>query len=497
MASTHIQKLMEQSPYVGLTFDDVTLVTQYADFLPDEASTKSKFSRNITLNIPFVSAAMDTVTEASMAIAIATMGGIGVVHKNLTIERQAYEVSKVKHYANGLIQSPVVFKDTDSIGDILRTKEEKSYPFSGFPIVDKGNNLVGILTAKDLKFAQPSYLVKDVMTSELITASSDTTLDQAYTLMTKNKIGKLPLVDRENRLVGLYSFHDVDALHSGTEKEQNFDSKYQLRVSAAMSPYDHERAEALFDAGVDAFVIDTAHGHSKGVLETVKELKKKYPEVDVVAGNVGTGEGAKALLDAGADGVKVGIGPGSICTTRVVAGVGIPQITAIYEAAKAVGGEIPIIADGGIKQSGDVAKAIAVGASSVMIGSILAATEESPGEKIIHQGRRFVIYRGMGSLEAMKSGKGSRERYSQGGVDDANKLIPQGIEGRVPYRGGTTDVLHQYAGGLKFSLGYCGARNIPELQDKAIMYRVTAAGLKEAHPHDIQVVRDAPNYRSV
>ncbi|MCM8528910.1 MAG: IMP dehydrogenase, partial [Lentisphaeraceae bacterium] len=288
---------MEQSPYVGLTFDDVTLVTQYADFLPEDTSIKSKFSRNINLNIPFVSAAMDTVTEAGMAIAIANMGGIGVVHKNLSIEAQAHEVSKVKHYANGLIQNPVVFKDTDTVGDILRTKEEKSYPFSGFPIIDNSNNLVGILTAKDLKFATPSSPVKEVMTSELITAGSETTLDQAYALMIKNKIGKLPLVNSENRLVGLYSFHDVDALHSGTEKEQNFDSKYQLRVSAAMSPYDHQRAEALFDAGVDAFVIDTAHGHSRGVIETVKELKKKYPEVDVVAGNVGTGEGAKALLD--------------------------------------------------------------------------------------------------------------------------------------------------------------------------------------------------------
>ena len=497
MASKHIIKLMEESHFVGLTFDDVTLVTQYADFLPHETSIKSKFSRNITLNIPFVSAAMDTVTEARMAIVIANMGGIGVIHKNLSIEGQANEVSKVKHYANGLIQNPVVFRDTDSIGHILQTKEEKSYPFSGFPILDSGNNLVGILTAKDLKFANANHLVKDAMTSNLITADSETTLDEAYTLMIKNKIGKLPLVNSENRLVGLYSFHDVDALHSGTEKGQNFDAKYQLRVSAAMSPFDFERAEALFDAGVDAFVIDTAHGHSKGVIDTVKELKLKYPEIDVVAGNVGTGEGAKALMDAGADGIKVGIGPGSICTTRVVAGVGIPQITAIYEAARAVKGEVPVIADGGIKQSGDVAKALAVGAGSVMIGSILAATEERPGEKIIHQGRRFVIYRGMGSLEAMKAGKGSRERYSQGNIDDTNKLIPQGIEGRVPFRGEATDVLHQYAGGLQFSLGYCGARDIQELQEKAMMYRVTAAGLKEAHPHDIQVVRDAPNYRSV
>ena len=497
MASKHIVKLMEQSPYLGLTFDDVTLVTQYADFLPHETSIKSRFSRNISLNIPFVSAAMDTVTEARMAIAIANMGGIGVIHKNLSFEAQAHEVSQVKHHANGLIQNPVVFKNTDLVGDVLRAKNEKSYPFSGFPILDDRGNLVGILTAKDLKFASHTSSVSDAMTSTLITAAAETTLDQAYALMIENKIGKLPLVNKQNKLVGLYSFHDVVALHSGIEKEQNLDDRYQLRVAAAMSPYDYERAEALFDAGVDAFVIDTAHGHSKGVLETVAELKRKYPEVDVVAGNVGTGDGAKALLDAGADGVKVGIGPGSICTTRVVAGVGIPQITAIYEAAKAVGGEIPIIADGGIKQSGDVAKALAVGAGSVMIGSILAATEESPGEKIIHQGRRFVIYRGMGSLEAMKAGKGSRERYSQGNIEDTNKLIPQGIEGRVPFRGEATDVLHQYAGGLQFSLGYCGARTIEELQEKAIMYQVTSSGLKEAHPHDIQVVRDAPNYRSV
>jgi IMP dehydrogenase len=495
MTNTHISQLMQESPYMGLTFDDVTLVTRYADFLPDETSVGSLFSRNIKLNIPFVSAAMDTVTEAPMAIALATLGGIGVIHKNLSIEKQAAEVEKVKHYSNGLIQTPVVFKDTQTVGDVLFTKETSSYPFSGFPIINEQEKLVGILTAKDLKFANPNVPVREAMTSNLITSGPNTTLEQAYEKMFKNKIGKLPLVDSQGALVGLYSFHDVHALNSGSQKEQNIDSQYQLRVAAAMSPFDYERAAALVDAGVDALVIDTAHGHSKGVIDTVKELKKIYNNVDVVAGNVGTGEGAKALLDAGADAVKVGIGPGSICTTRVVAGVGIPQITAIYQAAKAVNGEIPIIADGGIKQSGDVAKALAVGASSVMMGSLLAATEESPGEKILHQGRRFVVYRGMGSLEAMKAGKGSRERYSQGDIEDASKLIPQGIEGRVAYRGETADVIHQYAGGLKFSLGYCGSKTISELQENAIMFRVSTAGLREAHPHDIQVVKDAPNYR--
>ena len=498
MTNKHIDAMMSQNPYQGLTFDDVTLLTRYADFLPDEADVSSKFSRNITLNIPFASAAMDTVTEAPMAIAIAQMGGIGVVHKNLSAERQAAEVEKVKHYANGLIQNPVSFSPTQTVGDVLTAKENKAYPFSGFPIVDGAGTLVGILTAKDLKFASREMLVSVAMTETLITAAPGTTLNEAYELMIENKIGKLPLVDGKGKLTGLYSFHDIGVLHQDTKSEQNLDEKYQLRVAAAMSPYDYDRAQALVDAGVDALVIDTAHGHSKGVIETVKELKTKYGDsVDVVAGNVGTGEGAKALYEAGADAIKVGIGPGSICTTRVVAGVGVPQITAVYEAARAVNFQIPIIADGGIKQSGDVAKAIAVGASCVMVGSLLAATEESPGEKILHQGRRFVIYRGMGSMEAMKSGKGSRERYSQGDIEDSNKLIPQGIEGRVPFRGDASSVLHQYAGGLKFSLGYCGTRTIPELQENAILYKVSAAGLREAHPHDIQVVKDAPNYRPV
>lgn len=482
---------------MGLTFDDVTLVTRYADFLPHEAEITSNFSRNIKVNIPFVSAAMDTVTESNMAIAMAQMGGIGVIHKNMDIEKHAAEVEKVKHYANGLIQNPVTFKSNQKVGDVLDAKEDNSYPFSGFPIVDDSGLLVGILTAKDLKFANPTMTVAEAMTANLITAAPGTSLDEAYNLMIENKIGKLPLVDNKGKLTGLYSFHDIYALHQGTQNEQNFDEKYQLRVAAAMSPYDYDRSAALVTAGVDALVIDTAHGHSKGVIETVKELKKKYPNVDVVAGNVGTGDGAKALLDAGVDAVKVGIGPGSICTTRVVAGVGVPQITAVYEAAKAVQGEIPIIADGGIKQSGDVAKAVAVGASTVMVGSLLAATEESPGEKIIHQGRRFVIYRGMGSLEAMKKGKGSRERYSQGDIEDSSKLIPQGIEGRVPFRGTAESVLHQYAGGLRFSLGYCGTKTIKQLQQEAILYKVSPAGLREAHPHDIQLVKDAPNYRSV
>ncbi len=498
MKNPHVDALLGRDPYLGLTFDDVSLVTQYADFLPQDASIKSRFSRNIELNIPFVSAAMDTVTEAPMAIAIARLGGIGVLHKNMSAKAQAAEVRKVKLHSNGLIQQPVSFRDSDDIATVLRTKQEKGLPFSGFPILDANDRVVGILTAKDLKFITDRKVsVASVMTGKLISASAGTTLEQAYKIMTEARIGKLPLLDDKGNLAGLYSFHDVRALMTGSSKQENLDSRYQLRVAAAISPYDYERAEALINAGVDAITIDTAHGHSKGVVDTVRELKKRYgSKVDVVAGNVGTGEGAKALADAGADGVKVGIGPGSICTTRVVCGVGIPQISAIWTASRALPLDVPVIADGGIKQSGDVPKAIAAGASAVMMGGLLAATEESPGEKVMHQGRRFVVYRGMGSLEAMKAGQGSRERYGQGDVEDSSQLVPQGIEGQVPYRGTVSSVLHQFAGGLRFSLGYNGARSVAELQSKARMVQVTSAGLREAHPHDIQMIRDAPNYRN-
>ncbi len=495
MGNAQIDEFMLAYRHEGLTFDDISLITQYADFLPEKSDLSTSFSRNIKLNIPFVSAAMDTVTESEMAVAMAKLGGIGVIHKNLSVEEQADEVRKVKHYLNGFIRRPVVFHPDQTVEDMFRAKDSKKYSFSGFPIVNSDGSLVGIVTARDIKFLTDySRKLSEVMTRNLVTAPEDTNLEKAFEMMVSNKVGKLPTVDAKGTLTGLYSFTDVKTLIENIEPAYNRDREHRLRVAAAISPYDEARAEALAEADVDAFVIDTAHGHSKGVMETLKMLKSRYPEIDIIAGNIATGEAAKALLDAGADAVKVGIGPGSICTTRVVAGVGTPQVTAVYEVTKAIGGEIPIIADGGIKQSGDVAKAIATGASSVMMGSVLAATLESPGEKIIHHGRRYVIYRGMGSLEAMKKNKGSRERYGQSEVDDSKKLVPQGVEGMVPYRGALWEVIHQFAGGLRYSLGYCGGRSLKEFQAKARFIKVSGAGLKEAHPHDITMLKDAPNY---
>jgi len=383
------------------------------------------------------------------------------------------------------------------VEEMLFEKERKKYSFSGFPIVDENGILLGIVTARDIKFLTDKNIkLKNVMTKNLITAPEKTPLLDAFKIMVKEKVGKLPTVDKKGKLKGLYSFHDVKTLIENIEPYYNRDKDHRLRVAAAIGPYDEERAAALASSGVDVFIVDTAHGHSKGVIETVKIIKKKYPEIDIIAGNVATAEGAKALADAGADAVKVGIGPGSICTTRVVAGVGIPQLTAVFEAASALKDSVPVIADGGIHQSGDVAKAIAVGASSVMMGSVLAGTQESPGEKIIHHGRRYVTYRGMGSLEAMKKAKGSRERYGQPDVDDDRKIVPQGIEGLVPYRGSVGEVIHQFTGGLRYSLGYAGARNIRQFQEKTKLVRITNAGLKEAHPHDIMMLKDAPNYTS-
>ncbi len=497
MISPKLVAFMQAFTHEALTFDDVSLVTQYADFLPADASIGTRISRNISLNMPFVSAAMDTVTESEMAIAMARMGGIGVIHKNLSPEAQADEVARVKHYLNGLIVKPVVFHDSMLVSEVLAEKERHRYTFSGFPIVDDQERVVGILTARDMKFlTEYNMKVSEIMTSDPLVGRADTDMNQAFALMVGNKVGKLPIVDGNQRLVGLYSFHDVKSLIEESEPACSRDDRHRLRVAAAIGPGDQERVARLVAADVDLLVIDTAHGHSKGVIDMLKLVKREHPEVDVVAGNVGSAEGARDLMLAGADAVKVGIGPGSICTTRVVAGVGVPQITAIYRAAQAVKGEIPIIADGGIKYSGDVAKALAVGASTVMMGSALAGTDECPGERILHQGRQFVVYRGMGSLEAMKTGKGSRERYSQGDVEKADKLVPQGIEGMVPYRGPVGDVLHQYAGGVRFSLGYCGSRTIAEMQEKVEMIRVSAAGRQEAHPHDVTVVRDAPNYRA-
>ena len=496
MANKHLDDFMKAHKYEGLTFDDVSLVTLYSDFLPSEAVTTSQFSKNIGLNIPLISAAMDTVTESEMAIAMACLGGIGVIHKNLSIEDQAKEVSNVKHYLNGLIKSPITFNQEITVSDMMQEKDEKKISFSGFPITDNNGKLVGLVTARDVKFLTDYNIkLKEIMTTDLVTAPPQTQLLKAFQIMAKNKIGKLPIVNDKGNLVGLYSFHDVKTLIENIEPDYNRDEEHQLRVAAAVGPYDEERADALVEAEVDALVIDTAHGHSKGVIETIRAMKKKYGDkVDLVAGNIATGEAGKALVDAGADAVKVGIGPGSICTTRVVAGVGVPQLSAIYEVRQAIGPDIPLIADGGIKQSGDVAKALAMGASTVMMGSILAGTNESPGEKIIHQGKRYVIYRGMGSVAAMKQAKGSRERYGQEDVSAESKLVPQGIEGMVLFRGEVSNVIHQYIGGLKYSLGYCGTRTIKELQEEARFVRVSGAGLREAHPHDITISKDAPNY---
>ena len=492
----YIDQFMAAFPFEGLTFDDISLVTQYADFLPHDADITSRFSRNVKLNIPFVSAAMDTVTESAMAIAMARLGGIGVIHKNLSVERQAEEVRKVKNYLNGIIRDPAVFHPEQTVAEMMAEKNLKKYSFSGFPIVDDRGRLVGIITSRDVKFLT-DYNVKiaDVMTSNVVSAADGTSMQAAFEMMRSEKVGKLPMVDADGKLTGLYSFHDVKTLISKEEPDYNRDSRHQLRAAAGIGPYDEERAEALVNAGVDVMVLDTAHGHSKGVIETLKMFKARYgSKVDIVAGNIATAEAAKALADAGADGIKVGIGPGSICTTRVVAGVGVPQVTAVYDVVRSVPADIPVIADGGIKTSGDVAKAIAVGASCVMMGSALAGTTESTGETILHQGRSYVIYRGMGSLAAMKTGKGSRERYGQDDVDDDNKLVPQGIEGMVPFRGAVSNVIIQFVGSLKYSFGYCGARTIQEFWDKAKMVRVTSAGLREAHPHDVTMVKDAPNY---
>jgi len=492
----YIDRFMAAFEFEGLTFDDISLVTQYADFLPHDADISSRFSRNVKLNIPFVSAAMDTVTESAMAIAMARLGGIGVIHKNLPVERQADEVRKVKYYLNGIIRTPVVFREDQTVEEMMNEKRSRKYSFSGFPIVDADGRLVGIITARDIKFLTDCGIkIRDVMTRTPVTAKDGVSMQEAYKIMLENKVGKLPMIDRDGRLTGLYSFLDVKTLISKEEPDYNRDDQHQLRAAAGIGPYDFGRAEALVAAGADVLVLDTAHGHSKGVIETVRELKNIYGgKVDVVAGNIATAEAGKALADAGADGIKVGIGPGSICTTRVVAGVGVPQVTAVYDVVKAVPSDIPVIADGGIKQSGDVAKAIAVGASCVMMGSALAGTSESTGEVVLHQGRSYVVYRGMGSLAAMKTGKGSRERYGQDDVDDDVKLVPQGIEGMVPFRGPVANVIIQFTGGLRYSFGYCGARTVEEFQNNAKMVRVTAAGLREAHPHDVTMTKDAPNY---
>ena len=491
----YLDKFMAQFPFEGLTYDDVSLVLQYADFLPDTTDLSTRLTSRIRINIPFLSAAMDTVTEAPMAIAMAMLGGIGVIHKNLTIEQQADQVAHVKHHLNGLIHSPVAFHVGQTLDEILAVREEKHYKFSGFPILDEAGRVAGVLTSKDIDYAEDtSAKVEEVMTKDPITAPQGTSLQDAYKIMRSARKGKLPLVDPEGRLVGLYSFTDVRDLVEQNLPMANRDAQYRLRVAAAISGgKDYERAQALAEAGADVLVVDSAHGHTKGILDMVSWLVKNLPDVDVIAGNVATGEGAVALRDAGAHAVKVGIGPGSICTTRVVCGVGVPQITAVYQAAKALQGSVPVIADGGIRYSGDVPKAIVAGAETVMLGSILAGTEESPGEKIIQDGRQYVVYRGMGSLAAMQAFEGSRKRYGQG-HRKMKDLVPEGIEGIIPYAGTVQKVMTQFCGGLRSSLGYNGAHSVEELHDTGRFVRVSPAGVKEAHPHDIRITREAPNY---
>lgn len=485
---------MASFPHEALTFDDVSLITQYSDFLPPEADIRTRLTSRISMSIPFVSAAMDTVTETRVAIRMAMLGGLGVIHKNLTTAEQVEMVDAVKRHLNGLIARPVTFREDQTLRDVRETCERAGYSFSGFPILDRHDRLVGILTSRDVKFsANPDAPIRAVMTRNVITAPPTTTLQEAYEIMTRHRIGKLPLV-RGRKLVGLYSYTDVATLVRNVKPEYNRDAQYRLRVGAAVGPGDYERVEALMEHHADVIVIDTAHGHSRGVIEMTRWTKKQFPEVDVIAGNVATGEGALALRDAGADAVKVGIGPGSICTTRVVAGVGIPQITAIYECARALEDSIPVIADGGIRHSGDVPKAIAAGAESVMMGGVLAGTDESPGEKIIHQGRQYVVYRGMGSLDAMRAREGSRQRYGLGGASE-DELVPQGIEGIVPYAGPLEKVLAQFSGGLRAAMGYCGCRTIADLRRRGQFVRITHAGMIESHPHDVKITKESPNYR--
>ena len=478
----------------GLTYDDVLLIPAYSEVLPKQVELKTKFSRNIELNVPFVTAAMDTVTEASMAIAIAREGGIGVIHKNMTIEEQARQVAIVKRAENGMIYDPVTIRRGSTVGDALALMHE--YHIGGIPVVDEENHLVGIVTNRDLRFERNmDKTVDEVMTTEnLVTTHQKTDLVAAAQILQENKIEKLPVVDAGNHLVGLITYKDITKAKDKPNACK--DDKGRLRVAAGVGVTVDtlDRAQALVDAGVDAIVIDTAHGHSAGVVGKLHEVKNAFPNIDVVVGNIATGEAAKYLVDNGADAVKVGIGPGSICTTRVVAGVGVPQLSAVYDVCSALEGTgVPLIADGGLRYSGDIVKALAAGGSCVMIGSLVAGTEESPGETIIYNGRKFKSYRGMGSLEAMGQKNGSSDRYFQGGTKDVKKLVPEGIAGRVPYKGTVQEVIYQLVGGLRSGMGYCGAATIENLHN-AKFTRITNAGVLESHPHDIAITSEAPNY---
>ncbi len=478
--------------YEALTYDDVLLVPAYSEILPRDADTSTQLTRNIRMNIPIVSAAMDTVTEAELAIGVALEGGIGFIHKNMKIDQQAEEVRKVKRSQSGLIRDPI----TLSIDATVQQAENimRELKIGGIPILDHDGKLAGIITNRDLRFQKDMRVpVEKIMTREnLITAPEGITLDKAEVILEKYKIEKLPIINKKGKLVGLITFKDIQKKRNKPNACQDTFGRLRVGAAVGVTPDILDRIEALRVAGVDVISIDTAHGHSKGVIDTAKRVKKKHPELELIVGNVATGEGAKALAKAGADAVKVGVGPGSICTTRVVAGVGLPQLSAVYEASRAIQGSgVPVIADGGIRFSGDLVKAIAAGADCIMIGSLLAGTEEAPGEMIIYEGRKFKYYRGMGSIEAMEDG--SKDRYFQDVEDDVKKLVPEGISGRVPFKGLVSEVLYQMVGGLRAGMGYCGARNIEKLKE-AKFVQITSAGVTENHPHDVTITREAPNY---
>lgn len=485
----HTTKIVGQ----GLTYDDVLLIPAYSEVLPREVNIQSKFTRNITLNVPVISAAMDTVTESDMAIAMAREGGIGVLHKNMTVDQQALEVRKVKRAESGMIIDPVTLPLTATVGDAKMAMKENG--IGGIPVVDQNQILKGIVTNRDLRFEKDNARsIVEVMTSEkIVTALEGTTLADAEQILQENKIEKLPVVNADYKLVGLITFRDITKLT--LKPNANKDKFGRLRVAAALGVTADavERAKALVAAGVDALIIDTAHGHTKGVVNTLKEVKAAFPEIDVVVGNIATAEAALYLAKAGADAVKVGIGPGSICTTRVVAGVGFPQFSAVMEVAAALKGTgVPVIADGGLRYTGDIPKALGAGADCVMLGSMLAGTKESPGETIIFEGRKFKTYRGMGSVESMKHG--SKDRYFQDVEDDVKKLVPEGIEGRVPYKGELNESMTQFIGGLRAGMGYCGAKDIPTLQETARFVQLTSSGIGESHPHNVTITKEAPNY---
>ena len=487
--NAHLSKIVGE----GLTYDDVLLIPAYSEILPRDVSIKSKFTKNISLNVPISSAAMDTVTESKMAIAMAREGGIGVLHKNMTIEQQAIKVRKVKRAESGMIIDPVTLPMDAIVRDAKNSMKEHS--IGGIPIIDEDGYLKGIVTNRDLRFEkEDNRPITEIMTSEgLVTTAEGTSLQQAEVILQKQKIEKLPVVNANFKLVGLITFRDITKL---TQKPiSNKDQYGRLRVAAAIgvTPDAVERTRALVKSGVDAVIIDTAHGHTKGVVTVLKSIKANFPDLDVVVGNIATAEAAKYLAEAGADAVKVGIGPGSICTTRVVAGVGFPQFSAVLEVAAALKGTgVPVIADGGIRYTGDIPKALAAGADSVMLGSLLAGTKESPGETIIYEGRKFKSYRGMGSVEAMK--EGSKDRYFQDVEDDIKKLVPEGIVGRVPYKGDLFESIHQFIGGLRAGMGYCGAKDIETLKEKGQFVKITSSGISESHPHNVMITKEAPNY---